>query len=138
MYKVAKGHYFISRGVKFGPGDAITEKEFASKEVFLKRVEAGHIVASAEKDSGAKTDSDSTKEKSEALKAAKENKKSAAKAVKETEKVLAAEKEELEKADELQKHSLEQSVNKLEAALAESKNALEKADAELAALEEAH
>jgi hypothetical protein len=134
MHKVADGHYFISRGVKFGPGDEITEKAFSSNEMFLKKVEAGHIIASGGEDSAAKTEP-ADKAKSEELKAAKKKKKAASEAVKDAEKVLAAEKENLAKADDLQKESIAQGVRELEAALAESKVALEGADAELAALE---
>jgi hypothetical protein len=55
MYKVAQRHFFISKGIKFAPGDEITEKAFSSEELFLKEVEAEHIVRCEDKADGGRT-----------------------------------------------------------------------------------
>jgi hypothetical protein len=44
MYRVAKGHSFIGRGVSYKPGDEITESAFSKREDFLRNVKNGCIV----------------------------------------------------------------------------------------------
>ncbi|MDR2516419.1 MAG: hypothetical protein LBC88_03445 [Spirochaetaceae bacterium] len=50
MYIVAEGHSFSTpkRGI-IGPGAEITEQDFASKEIFLKKISKGHIVVGKSK-----------------------------------------------------------------------------------------
>jgi hypothetical protein len=45
MYRVAKGHSFIGRGVSYKPGAEITEAAFAKREDFLRNVKSGRIVS---------------------------------------------------------------------------------------------
>jgi hypothetical protein len=44
MYIVAKGHSYISKGIKYSPGSEITAEAFSSEASFLKKVKKGNIV----------------------------------------------------------------------------------------------
>jgi hypothetical protein len=130
MYRVAEGHFFIAKGVRFAPGDGITEKAFSSKELFLKKVEAGHIVfdgkAAAGADSGKKAAAEK-KARDAALKAAKKKREAADKAYKTALDALDIAREELAGAAEDQKPDREKAVALPEAAVADAAAELDEA-----------
>jgi hypothetical protein len=136
MYRVADRHHFISKGVRFDPGDEITEKAFSSAELFLKKVEAGHIYHEADPDEKKELD---TKELEAAIKAAakaaKKKKETAEKAVEKARAELAKAREDLAACSEDEKAGRQAVVDDKEKALADKNAALEEALSELAALE---
>jgi hypothetical protein len=138
MYRVAEGHCFISRGVRFASGDEITEKAFSSKDVFLKKVAAGHIVKSEDKPANKNAeDAAAKKAKEAAVKAAKKKKEECEKAIASAQKYADKACGELAAAAEDAKPGLAELLAAREKALFEKQEELKDANAELFALEAA-
>jgi hypothetical protein len=145
MYRVAEGHCFISRGARFASGDEITEKAFSSKDVFLKKVAAGHIVKSEDKPANKNAEDTAAKEaaaaakkaKEAAIKAAQKKKEECGKAIVTAQKDADKARGELAAAAEDAKPELAQLLAAREKTLFEKQEELKEANAELLALEAA-